>query len=95
MVLIGGILAFVGGILLLIGAIMILVAAFKENTTQGLLCLFVPFYAIYYLFAKYSNPNKTAAIILYLGGLVILIVGYILIMSGAASMVNELMQYTY
>jgi len=75
---------------------MVLVAAFKESTAQGLLCLFVPFYAIYYLFAKYSNPNKTAAIILYLGGLIILIVGYIiLIWSGTASIASELRQFTY
>jgi len=37
---------------LLVGHLTICVDAFNDNIMQGVLCLFVPFYSIYYLFAE-------------------------------------------
>ncbi len=83
---IGSILWIIGAIAAFIAGIMILIDAFKLETTQGLLCLFVPFYAFYYLFAKYTNEgNKKTVMLLFFGGMGILIIGAIMTFAGAAS----------
>ncbi len=48
--------------------IIILIAAFKEEVVQGLLCLCVPFYVLYYAFVRFENDNKTLIIAVWLGG---------------------------
>jgi hypothetical protein len=45
--------------------IIMLVAAFKESAGQGLLCIFVPFYSIYYSIARFQHAKKG----LVLGGM--------------------------
>jgi phosphatidylglycerophosphate synthase len=67
--------AVIGGIVLGIGWIWFVVTAFRESTSQGLLCLFVPFYAIYYAIKRWSDVKKIFFI--YLVGVVILIVGLV------------------
>jgi hypothetical protein len=63
-------LAFIGiGLLVLfvslVCGIIVLVAAFKESAGQGLLCIFVPFYSIYYSIARFQHAKKG----LVLGGM--------------------------
>jgi len=44
----------------------VLVTAFKESSKQGLLSLFVPFYAIYYMFSRlYSKKLVPTVVILW------------------------------
>ena len=38
--------------------IIILIAAFQEDVVQGLLSLCVPFYILYYMFAKFEHEKK-------------------------------------
>ena len=53
-------------------AIMILIHAFKNGgALQGILCLCVPFYILYYMFAKFEHPKKNLIIGGYFGGLII------------------------
>ncbi len=61
----------VGGILSLIGLgawLAILVEAFKDSLVQGLLCLFVPCYGLYYAFARLDHARKALVLVLWLGG---------------------------
>lgn len=48
--------------------IMILIAAFQEEVVQGILCLCVPFYILYYAFVRFQNPNKPIILGVWLGG---------------------------
>jgi hypothetical protein len=64
--------AVIGGIVLGVGWIWFLVTAFRESTSQGLLCL-IPFYAIYYAIKRWSDAKKP--FLTYLVGVVVLIVG--------------------
>ena len=64
--------AVIGGIVLGVGWIWFLVTAFRESTSQGLLCL-IPFYAIYYAIKRWSDAKKP--FLAYLVGVVVLIVG--------------------
>ncbi|MBN1523291.1 MAG: hypothetical protein JW904_02305 [Spirochaetales bacterium] len=86
MAIVGLIITLLGAVAMLVGWIMILIAAFKEKVTKGLLALFIPFYAIYYVFAKYQPDNKTLVIILYLGGWVVSIIGNVIASAGAVAM---------
>jgi hypothetical protein len=65
--------AVIGGIVLGVGWIWFVVTAFRESTSQGLLCLFIPFYAIYYAIKRWSDAKKP--FLIYLVGVVVLIVG--------------------
>ena len=38
--------------------IIILIGAFQQDVTQGLLCLCVPFYILYFALALYENEKK-------------------------------------
>ncbi len=63
---------FIIGLVLAIAAavcgIIILVNAFSEDVTQGLLCLCIPFYVLYYAFARFESDNKGLIIGIWLGG---------------------------
>lgn len=67
--------AVIGGIVLGVGWIWFAVTAFRESTSQGLLCLFIPFYAIYYAIKRWSDAKKP--FLIYLVGVVVLIVGLV------------------
>lgn len=67
----GSLLAIVGLICILASAvcsIIILIAAFSEDVTQGLLSLCVPFYILYFAFARYQSDKKGLIIAIWLGG---------------------------
>lgn len=49
-----GIMVF-GQIIILVYSIRMIIVAFQEDITQGLLYLFVPFYALYYLITRWSK----------------------------------------
>ena len=78
MIYLASILLIIGFVVSLVGGIMILIDAFKKETVQGILCLFVPFYSLYYLFAKYTKENKKTVIILVFAGIALIIIGYII-----------------
>ncbi len=67
--------------LLLTSVILVLVAAFRENSREGLLCLFVPGYSLYYLFAKQPRTTKAPAIVFYFIGLALIVAGVIFSLS--------------
>ncbi|MDD9935324.1 MAG: hypothetical protein OXT09_17055 [Myxococcales bacterium] len=80
----------IGGLLLLAATvcqIIILVHAFKESLAQGFLSLCVPFYILYYMFAKFEHDKKAMIIGIALGGA---IVGNILMQVGVASMAGAM-----
>ena len=67
-----GILALVFDLVGIVCAIIILIHAFKNGgALQGILCLCVPFYILYYMFAKFEHPKKNLIIGGYLGGCII------------------------
>ena len=59
----GGILNLAG----LVGGVWLLVEAFKDEILQGVLCLCVPCYALYYGFARLDSPHKNIILILAFG----------------------------
>ncbi len=65
----------------LVCGIWMLVIAFQEGVVQGLLYLFVPFYAIYYLITRWEQCKKP---FLYsLAGVGVAIVGVLIAGAGA------------
>lgn len=52
------ILGLVCAIVSLVCVIIILIAAFKEGAGTGILCLCVPFYILYFAFARFEHPQK-------------------------------------
>ncbi len=83
----GMVLSVIGGIASFVGAIIILVAAFKESVGQGFMCLCIPFYIFYFAFAKYESEKKGLVITIWLGGIVVQIIGTLITMAGAASQI--------
>jgi len=65
----------------LVGSIIILISAFKESVGQGFLCLCVPFYILYYAFAKFQHEKKNMVLAAWLGGGIL---GQVLQMAAAA-----------
>ena len=62
--------AVVAGLLYLVSiviSIMILIHAFQASVGQGFLCLCVPFYVLYYAFAKFQHPKKNVLLAAWLG----------------------------
>ena len=57
------ILALAGGVCTLL----ILVDAFRKSLVQGLLCLFVPLYVLYWGFAKFESPQRRTIMWIWLG----------------------------
>ena len=70
-----GMLGLVFNLVALVCAIMILIHAFKNGgALQGILCLCVPFYIIYYMFAKFEHEKKNLIIGGYFGGIILAVV---------------------
>ena len=67
--------AVIGGIVAGVGWIWAVITAFHESTSQGLLCLFIPPYAIYYAIKRWSDLKKP--LIIGLVGVVVLIAGLV------------------
>ena len=65
----------IGGIVAGVGWIWVVVTAFRESTSQGLLCLFIPPYAIYYGIKRWSGAKKPLVIAVV--GVVVLVVGLV------------------
>jgi len=64
----------VGGLFSLTGLIchiLVLIHAFQNSTGEGFLCLCIPCYAFYYMFAKFEHPYKTPIIVGALAGNII------------------------
>ncbi len=60
--------AVLAGVVALISWTLVIVRAFKIDATQGVLCLCVPFYAVYFALAKMSQPSKALLAGGWLGG---------------------------
>jgi len=67
--------AVIGGIVTGVGWVWVVITAFRESSTQGLLCLFLPPYAIYYGIKNWSDAKKPTVIAVV--GVVVLIVGLV------------------
>jgi len=86
--------AIIGGIVGGVGWIWIAITAFRESTSQGLLCI-IPFYAIYYAIKRWSAAKKPLVIGLVGVGLVLLIVGIVSILmpfAGVKAVIMEFME---
>jgi hypothetical protein len=59
------------GLAAFVASIIILIDAFKASVGQGFLCLCIPFYILYYAFARFQHDKKN----LIVG---VLIVGWVL-----------------
>ena len=84
--------AIIGGIVGGVGWIWIAITAFRESTSQGLLCI-IPPYAIYYGIKKWSDAKKP--LVVYSVGIVLLIVGVVSILapfSGVQPVIAEFME---
>jgi hypothetical protein len=55
----------------LVCSIIILIHAFKASVGQGLLCLCVPFYVLYYAFARFEHPKKNLILGAWLGSFIL------------------------
>ncbi len=51
--------------------IVVLVHAFKSSVGQGFMCLCIPCYSLYYMFAKFEHPKKPMIIGGSLGGSIV------------------------
>jgi hypothetical protein len=65
----GGVLMLLPGVVALICNIMILVVAFSESVKQGLCCLFIPFYSIYFAATHWEACGRYLIIALICGSL--------------------------
>ena len=63
----------IGILIALIGSIWFLVVAFKESFGCGLLCMFVPFYSLYYTFSRWKTTK--IPFFVSLAGCAIVIIG--------------------
>ena len=83
----GGLLGGVGLLLSLVSlvcAIIVLIHAFqKGGVVQGLLCLCIPFYILYYAFAKFEHEKKKLILTVWLGsiGAYLVIMGLTIVMA--------------
>jgi hypothetical protein len=59
------------GLVSLVCGIIILIGAFKESLAQGLLSLLVPFYILYYAFARFQHPKKGLVVGGWLGAAIL------------------------
>ncbi len=64
-------------------SIIILIHAFKASVGQGFLCLCIPFYILYYAFARFEHEKKNLILGIWLGGCILSII--IGMMTGAYS----------
>lgn len=65
------ILGVVFGLAGLICGIIILIGAFKDEVIQGILCLCVPFYIIYFALARFEHDNKGVIVGIWLVSVVV------------------------
>ena len=82
-------LVIIGMVFLALAAIfglVILIGAFKESVGQGLLCMFVPFYMLYYAFARYRSSKKGLVVGSWAGAAVL---GTTLMVVGSVMAANE------
>ena len=83
----GGLLGGVGLLLSLVSlvcAIIVLIHAFqKGGVVQGLLCLCIPLYILYYAFAKFEHEKKKLILTVWLGsiGAYLVIMGLTIVMA--------------
>ena len=69
------ILSMLFGLVSLVCVIIILIHAFtKGGVVQGILCLCIPFYVLYYAFAKFEHEKKNLILAGWLGAVVIQVV---------------------
>lgn len=59
------------GLVALVCNIVVLIHAFKNSTGQGFMCLCIPCYSLYYMFAKFEHPKKGLVMGGALGGTVV------------------------
>jgi hypothetical protein len=57
----------------LVATILVLIHAFQASTGQGFLCLCVPFYILYYAFARFEHPKKGLILAALVGGWILAI----------------------
>lgn len=58
-------------------SIIILIHAFKASVGQGFLCLCIPFYILYYAFARFEHEKKNLILAVWLGaGFLSIVLGY-------------------
>lgn len=61
--------AMLAGLLYLVSfviSIIILIHAFQTSVGQGFLCLCIPFYVLYYAFARFQHPKKNVLLAAWL-----------------------------
>jgi hypothetical protein len=63
-----------GWLVTLVGQIWLLVVAFKEDALQGILCLFVPFYVVYFLITHFEEAKRPFFV--WLVGIVVLTMSF-------------------
>ena len=72
------------GLISFVCSIMVLIHAFsKGGALQGILCLCIPLYILYYAFAKFEHPKKNMILAGMIGGVVLEVV---FMMIGGVSM---------
>lgn len=57
-------------------ALFMVVAAFRESRWQGLFCLVVPFYVVYFALARFEHPHKRVVVGVWLACIVLALGGY-------------------
>jgi translocator protein len=68
-------LAALCGLVSFVCAIIILIHAFtKGGVLQGFLCLCIPFYILYYAFAKFEHPKKNLILGVWLSAIVLQVI---------------------
>ena len=67
MMLLGGLLYVVT----FVCSIIILIAAFKESVAQGFLSLCIPFWILYFAFAKFQHEKKNIILAAWIGSAVL------------------------
>jgi len=80
---------FIGVALFGIGFVLVLITAFRESSFQGLLCMFVPFYLVYYGITEWSSVKKP--FIIGLAGIIIAVVGIVPGVFGATAGVTPVL----
>ena len=58
----------------LVCSIIILIHAFKASVGQGFLCLCIPFYILYYAFARFEHEKKNLILGVWIGAWVLCVI---------------------
>ncbi len=62
-----------GALASVVGGVMFLIVAFQDDTMQGILCWFVPFYSLYYLITHFEEEK--IPFFIQMAGMVLMMVG--------------------